>query len=286
MLRYEKIEELITANPFEVYPELKVWLDEDGLLVIRPEMIVRSRGIEYKQHLILYHDGLEPIILNGCLCSCMQEAMSVNTEVSVRINEDHLRPSSDRDAYFFQKEYWFGPEFSPTSLSTAYFGGLTVHYLRSDNTTKSGKPPHRVEFLISGKGHQKTLEFEDLVLYHLPQSGVETKYDHAIWDTKLNQFSHLDLATIWYSDQAYIGRIEYHLDERPRKQPKQKLLRMDGNICVSLFEKIIVHFHTNNPLIREYFAGNNAVGKEIKDTDVIVADHFWEQLNSRLLSTE
>lgn len=286
MLRYKKVEELTPANPFEIYPELKIWLDQDGLLVVQPEIILHDRGIEYKQHLILYDDGLEPIILNGCLCSSIQEAMSVNTKVSIRINEDHLRPASDRGVYFFQKEYWFGPGFSPRSLSTAYFGGLTVHYLRTDNTTRSGKPPHRAEFLISGNGDQKTLEFEDLVLYSLPEGGVKTKYDHAIWDAKLNQFSHLDLAIIWYSDQAYVERIEYHLDERPSKQPKQKLLRMDGNISLSLFEKIIVHFHSNNPLIREYFAGDNAVGKEIKDTDVIVADYFWEQLNSRLISAE
>ena len=74
MLRNEKEEGLISMNPFEAYPELEKWLDEDGLLAVQPGMIPRDLGLEYGHHLLLYDDGLESIIMNGCLSSCMQEA--------------------------------------------------------------------------------------------------------------------------------------------------------------------------------------------------------------------
>ena len=56
--------DLISANQFDLYPELKEYLDDDGLLIIKPKLILSDRELEYGHHLFLYDSRLESTIMN------------------------------------------------------------------------------------------------------------------------------------------------------------------------------------------------------------------------------
>jgi len=268
----------------EVYdsiPGLQDLRDNDGLLKLSGDMVVCFRGIIYKGYLLLFDDGLESLILNGKLKQAIDDALAEKAEVQVRINESYVLPASKRDLYPFEAELWHGPSFSIAALSQTYNRSVTTHYIKTAETTKSGKPPHRVEFWLYGEHPDRTIEIEDLVLINLPYKGVHTKFCHAIWDIGSTSFKHFDLARITYSDQEYLLRTDISINERTRKQTKTKLLRMD-RVSLDVFKSVVIYYHKYNPLIGEYFSGNIWMDKAIQHFIGIVADENLRTVRSRV----
>jgi hypothetical protein len=271
---------LIPLKVYDSIPGLQDLQDDDGLLELSEDMEICYLGIIYKGYFLLFDDGLEPLIINGKLKEVIGDALIEKADIRVRINENYVLPISEHNTCLLQEKLWYGPSFSTTALSKAYIRHVTSHYIKGEEFTLSGSPPHRVEFWLYGEPPERTIEIEDLVLFNLPSKGVHTKFCHAILDIKSSIFSHFDLAIINYSDSDYLKRIEKSINERGRKHNKTKLLRID-NVSMGVFKSAVIHYHKYNPLIGEYFSGNIGTDKEVQNSIGIIADHNLRTLRSR-----
>ncbi len=248
------------SEVIKIYPEISNKIDDDNLLIIDENFRMSDGGIEYKDHILHYHQflrrgyGSNPNF--DFLNRFIRYYHQTKTENKFRIAIDHHR-IMPKEFYrqIVEMDAWFGPKFDKSKLDDRNAIGLTVH-------TRSKPSPldlffgniERTEFYWSYKDGVKTFEVEEL-------SGKDYvfepynlyRYLHAERDIRTKVLRHCDGAVKVYLQDSYENRIATMMPTETKSLKKIKLFRIDGNIDVDEWIEMISLFYKGNEMIIEYF---------------------------------
>lgn len=147
-------------------------------------------------------------------------------------------------------EYWWGPKFSADLSSIE--PGVTRHESSEFERLYSGIAT--TEFWWQSRKGQHILEVEEL--RNVPQnesfSLYGCRYLHCIVDEKSKRVQHMDGAIRSYSEEEMITRIDKDLKQVDRKAVYTKLWRIDCDMDISLWKRLISDYFRDNHLVGEY----------------------------------
>jgi hypothetical protein len=248
------------SEVLKVYPELRDLLDDDGLLRLDDRFTLYDAGIEYKDHVLHYHQFLRRgftsnpnfDFLNLFIDYYVRTA-STNT-FRVAIDHSRLMPKE-----FLQQlvefDTWYGPRFDRSKLDDPNEVGLTV--LKRTPTLVAKiffDNVERTEFFWSYRDGIKTFEVEGVSeesalfdAYYL------NKYVHSERDVRASVLRHCDGAVKVYLKDEYNQRLNTYMPREPRSFKRIKLFRIDGDIDVDKWIELLSQFFKGNEMIIEYF---------------------------------
>jgi hypothetical protein len=255
--------ELSTSEVLRVYPELEERLDDDGLLVVDEDLSLMDAGIDYKNHILHYHqffrNGYHGSPSSDFLWRFRQYHSESNARNKFRIAIDHRR-LMPKEAYaeMIQLSQWFGPEFGQDKLDDPEVVGLAV--VKRDEPDlfrllgSADSSLDRTEFFWKRKDRVKTLEIEEISTGgHLFDSYHLNKYVHSERDMRDQRLRHFDGALKCYTKDRYAKRLSLYMPHEERCLRKIKLFRIDGNVDPERWLDMIGHFYWGNEMVLEYF---------------------------------
>ena len=242
------------------YPELKDRIDSDGLLHIDDALRLFDGGIEYKGHILHYHQFLRRGFKSnpnfdflGRFIRCYHQTKGRN---GFRIAIDHRR-IMPKEYYMHIGEHdaWFGPPFDRGKLDDPNAVGLTVvKRIRPSLFDLFGTKLDRTEFYWSHKDGVKTFEVEEMSSeskcfdsYYL------NRYVHSERDVNLRVLRHFDGAVKVYLKDDYSQRMATQLPKELKSHKKVKLFRIDGDVDIDEWIELICLFFKSNEMLIEYF---------------------------------
>jgi hypothetical protein len=246
---------------FRRYPELADKIDKDGLLRIDDTVALLDVGVEYKAHVLHYHQLLRRSYSSNpnidFISAFVNYHMKTKGTNDFRIGIDHRR-IMPKEFYrqIMEKAYWFGPKFDRTDLDDPREVGVTV--VKRDcpyllDVLRSNKLD-RTEFYWNYRKGTKTLEVEEISRqdysfdsYHL------NRYAHTERDISARVLTHLDGAVKVYLGESYANRLASKLPREFKCHKKIKLFRIDGDIDVDQWMDLLARFFRENEMIIEYF---------------------------------
>ncbi|HKG58375.1 MAG TPA: hypothetical protein VKB05_01255 [Pyrinomonadaceae bacterium] len=252
--------DLNRSEVLKVYPELRELLDDDGLLRLDDRFTLHDAGIEYKDHVLHYHQFLRRgftsnpnfNFLNLFIDYYVRTA-STNT-FRVAIDQSRLMPKEFLQ-HLFEFDTWYGPRFDRSKLDDLNEVGLTV--LKRTPTLVAKiffDNVERTEFFWSYRDGIKTFEVEGVSeesalfdAYYL------NKYVHSERDVRASVLRHCDGAVKVYLKDEYNQRLNTYMPREPRSFKRIKVFRIDGNIDVDKWIELLSQFFKGNEMIIEYF---------------------------------
>lgn len=252
-------EDLDASEVLKTYPELRDRLDEDGLLFVDRDLVLHDGGIEYRDHMLHYHQLLRRgytarpnFDFLGRLRGYHHRSRSANT---FRVAIDHRRiMPKEYYARVIELDTWYGPPFDPARLDEPGAVGLTVVVRNKDSLFELTNHLDRTEFLWSYRNGIKTFEAEEISsagyqfdTYYL------NRYVHSERAVGPGVTRHLDGAAKVYLSDAYQDRVDSHLPKEARCFRKVKLWRIDGDIDLESWINLICFFFKSNEMLIEYF---------------------------------
>lgn len=242
------------------YPELKDRIDADGLLNIDDALRLFDGGIEYKGHILHYHQFLRRGFSSNpnfdFLGRLIRYYHRTKGENVFRVAVDHRR-IMPKEYYMHVGEHdaWFGPPFDRSKLDDPNAVGLTVvKRVRPSLFDMFGSKLDRTEFYWSYRDGVKTFEAEELSgegecfdSYYL------NRYVHSERDVSLRRLRHFDGAVKVYLKDSYPQRLATQLPNELKSHKKIKLFRIDGDIDVDEWIELICLFYKLNEMLIEYF---------------------------------
>lgn len=243
---------------FEQYPELIKQIDNDGLLIINDLMQLHDGGILYKDHILHYHQFLRRGFTShpnfdflGRFLSYHSKSRSINC-FRIAIDSTRLMPK-DFYAQRFEYDAWFGPDFHLDELDNRNSTGLTIKKRIKPSPFDLTIKLDRTEFFWSFRDPIKTLEIEEVsdLSFKFDTYNIN-RYIHSERDIHKNIFRHFDGAVKIYQSN-YQQRFETFLPNETKSEKYVKLFRIDGNIEIDAWLKLIAYFFRGNEMILEYF---------------------------------
>jgi len=247
------------SEVLQIYPELERRFDKDGLLRINDDFTLHAGGIEYKDHVLHYHQLLRRSYTSnpnfdfiGRLLAYRVQTKSTN---KFRIAIDHRRIMPKE---FFRQmmelDAWFGPSFDARKLDDPKAVGLTVIKRNKNSLFERTNQLDRTEFIWSFRNRIKTFQIEeisdqDYTFDHY----CFNKYVHSERDTEREITRHVDGAVKVYLKDAYLERIETRMPNEPKCHKKIKLWRIDGDIDLESWTRLISFFFKGNEMVIRYF---------------------------------
>lgn len=259
---YLSIRDVISPNlekslVFETYPELRDRFDADGLLHLDSDFTLSEGGIFYKDHVLHYHQFLRRGFASnpnydfiGRFARYWRTACDT---VAFRIGIDHGRLMK-REHYveFFERDFWFGPQFNVESLDDVNAVGLTIHTRGPDSIFEMMNHLERTEFYWSHRSGIKSVEVEEISRQGYMLDGYYlNRYIHSERDVERSVFRHLDGAVKVYSRDTYATRTSTHLPKETRTS-KVKVFRVDGEIELERWVELVSFFYRSNEMVVEY----------------------------------
>jgi len=252
----ENIQDSIVLGTF---PELKTNFDKDGLLRINGEFTLHESGVEYKDHLLHYHQLLRRGYTSnpnfdflGRLIVYFKKSQPENA-LRVAIDHKRLMPI-EQYCRIFEFDTWYGPPFDSTKLDDPRYVGLAIVKRNKHSLFELTNHLDRTEFFWSYKDGIKTFEVEELSdIDHKFESYIFNKYVHSERDTVNQTTKHLDGAVKVYLESEYSKRFQTTMPNHSKCYKKIKLWRMDGNIALKKWIDLISFFYKSNEMIIEYF---------------------------------
>lgn len=240
------------------YPELSGNFDDDGLLQLDERFILHDGGIEYKKHLIHYHQFLRRGFFSNPNFDFLSRFSAVRRnapENTYRVAVDHDRLMRiEQYTHIFELDRWFGPRFDRQKLDDRNAVGLTIVKRNKNSLFELVNHLDRTEFYWAYHDGTKTLEIEELVSVEHPfDTHFLNRYVHSERDIVRSTFQHLDGAVKAYPVATYLNRFKAQLPREPRCPQKIKLFRIDGDIPLDTWLDLIGHFYKANEMILEYF---------------------------------
>ena len=156
-------------------------------------------------------------------------------------------------------EHWWGCPFSDdfSKLKT----GVTVHRMKEDDGGRIFEDIERTEFYWYEDKNIRTLQIEEIKNrpVTLDDKGrcYVFKYLHSQADKISDTITHFDGSVRIYNDDLYEKRIAINIDKTGKEAEYVKLFRIDGNIPIGVWKKLINNYFMNNHLIMEYFENNS-----------------------------
>ncbi len=157
-------------------------------------------------------------------------------------------------------DYWFGCTLTRETIDSVHpeHLGTTWHVRPPDRPTSFGTHPVAATvFRWQADEHVKTLEVIEIAPRdsRVARQGpyVVNRYLHALRNTQLKRFTHVDGAARAYSYDSY---------EATNDDPKgscgdvlryRKLFRVDGPVNDADWGRVVAHFFRGNELVIEYF---------------------------------
>jgi hypothetical protein len=252
--------DLNESEVIKVYPEIRSLLDDDGLLYIDDRFRLFDGGIEYKDHILHYHQFLRRGYSSnpnfdflGRFLRCYIQICASN---SFRIAIDHHRiMPKEFYQHIVEMDAWYGPRFDRSKLDDIYAVGLTVIKRISPSPFDLFFDKlERTEFFWSYRNGIKTFEVEgisDKSLFHDPY--YLNKYAHSERDVRLKRLRHFDGAVKVYLKDSYENRLSTYMPKELRSFKKVKLFRIDGEIGIDEWIELLTLFFKGNEMIIEYF---------------------------------
>lgn len=155
-------------------------------------------------------------------------------------------------------QYMWGPKFDKDL--TRIPDGVTRHENSEVERIYTG-----IDFAEFGwyeQGGHKTLECEEI---SDEQENIETdgkklfgcRYIHSFLNSDTGLPTHLDGAVRAYTADQILERIDTHLDHAGRNTRYTKLWRIDGDLPVETWKKLITYYFRDNRLVGEYLGGED-----------------------------
>ncbi|HDT5144900.1 TPA: hypothetical protein QHS21_000922 [Klebsiella michiganensis] len=248
----------------EKFPELFGDYENDKRkLVNLNELTSVAPGIfSYKGLLIFAHRyfrrSLSPLNnLNAPLLKILKE-LSEDTKLSVKILLDpHTLGLPNSYLEPIELDYWWGPKFDDSLDKIP--NGVTTHTSSKEEAFFNGIS--KTEFWWHEQNSIKSLECEetrDIPSGEMLELGNNYgfRYAHSMLDDKGIPF-HLDGAIRLYDEDGFISRLDTTIDKAGKNAHYFKIWRIDGEITVPLWKRILSDYFKDNRLIGEYFDGKD-----------------------------
>lgn len=241
---------------------------DDHNLLIGPanKITFTKEGVLSPSHYLLYASQVPGSMQSN---GFVDELLKVRSQAKVSkfgiaVNmEALLGRSYHRDC--FTKAYIRGPRgLTKNSLNNPRFpeeatGSVTMHKRVEDIPIYKLFPLDRLEVMWSFRDGIKTIQIEELLPIN-PQPFLQglifNRYVHARWDPKSSIFIHLDGAIRGYEFEQYPERLATDLKKYSgRAAQYSKAFRLDGEISLNDWCRLVAKFFQNNELILEYLGG-------------------------------
>lgn len=262
--RYFSVKDVVQADSetsavLDVYPELREKLDDDGLLRIDSSLRPFDGGIEYKGHVLQYHQFLRRGYSSNPnfeflarFCRYYFESGATN---SFRIAIDHRRLMSKKFyRQMSERDTWFGPPFDRKKLDDPAEVGTTVVGRARPSVFDLTNKLDRTELHWKHKEGMKTFEIEEVSSSdYLFDSYCLNRYVHSERGIQRQYTRHFDGAVKVYAGDTYQRRLDTHMPRAEKCLRKIKLFRIDGHIDEEQWINLICFFYRDNEMLIEYF---------------------------------
>lgn len=247
------------SEVLKAYPELGGRFDKDGLLPVDSEFVLHDGGIEYRDHILHYHQLLRRGYASNpnfdFLGRFMRYYQRSNASNTFRIAIDHRRiMPKEFYARIVECDTWYGPTFDTNKLDDPNYVGLTVVARNKNSLFEMTCSLDRTEFFWSHKNGVKTFQVEEIAgdSYTFDQYYFN-RYVHSERDISTRAFRHLDGAVKVYLKDSFHKRKETFLPDEYRSYRKVKLWRIDGEVDLDDWIDLTSFFFKCNEMIVEYF---------------------------------
>lgn len=250
---------LKNSEVLKIYPELSEKFDKDGLLCIDDNFNLHEGGIEYRSHMLHYHQLLRREYTSnpnfdflGRFAGYYLQSKETN---AFRIAIDHYRiMPKELYQHFYEFDTWYGPPFDQNNLDDPSVIGLALVKRNKDSLFEMTNSLDRTEFYWSYHNRIKTLQIEEISSNGYKfENYVFNKYLHSERDTEKKLFYHIDGAVKVYLENKYSDRNKTCMPDESKCHKKIKLWRIDGNIELENWINTISFFYKSNEMIIEYF---------------------------------
>ncbi len=248
-----------TSEVLETYPELRKRIDCDGLLHIDGTLKLFDGGIEYKDHILHYHQFLRRGYTSnpnfdflGRFIRYFLQAGETN-QFRIAIDSARLMP---KEFYrqIVELDRWFGPDFDRSKLDDPRAVGLTVQKRIRPSVFDLTNRLGRTEFYWSHRNGIRTLEIEEISSEgYTFGSYYLNRYAHSERDIEQRVLRHFDGAVKVYLQDSYAKRLVSQMPTEFKSHRKVKLFRIDGDIDIEVWADLLAYFYKANEMIIEYF---------------------------------
>lgn len=278
------------SEVLKIYPELREKIDKDGLLHLDSNFTLMDGGIEYKDHVLHYHQFLRrgytshpnfdflrfflsyyysffadpptarkdsvPILkLVAQTKSKSSLKAKLKTENHFRIAIDHRRiMPKNFYAQIGEFDTWRGLPFDKGKLDDPNYVGLTVVERNKESLFEETCSLDRTEFYWSYRDKIKTFEVEEISSSsRIYDSYYLNRYIHSEREIENSKFRHLDGAVKVYLKDQFTDRHSSFMPKELKSYSKIKLWRIDGDILFPAWSELISLFFKGNEMILKYF---------------------------------
>jgi hypothetical protein len=261
---YFSFKEVINENTnsssvLEIYPELKNSFDKDGLLNINDDFILHDGGIEYKKHILHYHQLLRRGFTSNpnfdFTALFLQYYQKTKPGNSFRVAIDHHRiMTKEFYSQIMEFDTWFGPSFNKAKIDDPNETGLTVVKRNKNSLFELTNRLDRTEFFWFYRDGIKTFEVEEISDQDYCFDNYNfNRYIHSERDIGNKITRHIDGAVKVYLKDTYADRKNSYIPKEMKCYKKIKLWRIDGDIDFDSWINLISFFYKGNEMIIEYF---------------------------------
>lgn len=243
----------------KIYPELADKLDKDGLIHLDDNLKLYEMGIEYKDHILLYHHLFRSGYTSsfnfsflGRFIRYYEQSKGANTfRIALDYNKLILKQYYSQTVEF---DTWFGPKFDVNKLDDPNYVGLTVVSRNKELPLIANNDLERTEFYWSFRDNIKTFEIEEISRQSYTfNSFYFNRYIHSERDIASKAFRHLDGAIKVYIHDNFTQRITSKMPTELKSHHKVKLWRIDGDVDLDSWLDLISFFFKSNEMVIEYF---------------------------------
>lgn len=247
----------------DLYPKLVDKTDDDGLISVQDilqDFNYLSQGVfceKFGKLTVMLHPfmRLSQSIFNDFDYRFIKLLMAVykngNKSVKVKIDMDRVgyAPSfrySHNDDYWFVPDYDDDTKFMVNGLQTYPMPGSYAVFNQLDRTEYKW---------ASRKDGNMQIEMEEVIAEKAPTFPKETyacRYIHAMIDPNQGFFNHFDGAIRAYDTEKFYNRIGVPMDQAGHDTTYTKLFRVDGNIPVNLWKKLVTQYLHGNPSVYDF----------------------------------
>lgn len=252
-------QDLEESEVLKIYPELVGKLDKDGLLHIDSDFVLFDGGIQYKDHILHYHQLLRRGYTSNpnfdFLGLFIRYYSSTKASNKFRIGIDHRRiMSKEFYSHMSEMDGWRGLPFDKNKLDDPNYIGLAVVERNKNSLFWQTCSLDRTEFNWSYRDGIKTFETEEVSSDNYTFGHYYfNRYVHSERDIKIKAFRHLDGAVKVYLKDSYQNRKNTFMPKEFKSHSKVKLWRIDGDINIEVWSYLISLFFKCNEMIIQYF---------------------------------
>jgi len=248
------------SEVFRIYPELADLHDEDYLLHLQSPLQPLDGGILYKEHVLHYHQFLRRNFSsnpNFDFLGLLANYYKQHPNHKVKVALDHRRIMR-RESYrqIIEMDRWFGPPLVMDRIDDRHYVGLTVHRRPEEHPGNLADKIDRTEFFWSFRSGLKTFEAEEIHSQETDQDIIVNRYIHSQRDIKRHVFIHLDGAAKVYPKGEYRKRFQKCMPRAFKASVKTKLFRVDGDISLADWSRLLCYFFRGNEMVLEYVNPN------------------------------